>query len=189
MKRRQKIMTKCRRPSAPKAVKGKHVTKGRNFCTVQQQQVITPLRASRGAPYTPRGTSPASPTPNVSPNSKLTEEERLECWSLYVPWVMAGKKVKDSPIPFLKAKYKACEADHFFTGMLKRSVETGSIWRKFGSGRPVVYDSEVYDPIIMACVTSQRLKQRMAPSSLILLDRASLQSSPSSINVPRYCYV
>ena len=36
-----------------------------------------------------------------------------------------------------------------------------------GSARPVVYDAKVIGSIIKACVTSQRLKQKMSPPSLI----------------------
>jgi hypothetical protein len=151
-----------------KASKGKHVAQGRNYCTLPQQEVVTPLYLKKSAPYTQRGTSPSSSTTSsVSPTHKLTDDERIECWRLYVTWVLSGRKMKDSPLPMLKAKYKACERPTFFSEMVQRSIESGSIFRKSGSGRPVVYDPEVFDPIIKECLDSQRAKQRAAPPSLI----------------------
>ena len=158
----QKIVIIMPRP--PKAGKGKHVAQGRNFCTAQQQQAVAPLRGGTLAPFT-RG-PPAAESP-VSPYCILTDEERLECWNRYINWVLSGKKVTDSPLPDLKSKFKACRRNNFFSDMPKRSVETGSIFRKGCSGRPVVYGAKVIGPIIKACVTSQRLKKKMASPSPI----------------------
>ena len=96
-------MTLARKRSKP-AKKRQHKVFGRNFCTASQREAITPTRASLAAPYTPPSPDRrADPTPSPV-NHKMTDEQRLECWTKYVNWVLAGRKMADSPVPELKLK-------------------------------------------------------------------------------------
>ena len=143
---------------------GRHADKGRNACVTAQRVFVTPVRRNT-AKYTPRGTYQKGP-----PGQKyhiLAPEERLECFQEYSKWIKEGRKKGKSPIPSLKRKYRACQNPSFFSRMMKRLLETGTISPSQSPGRDCVYDKDQIAPLIKQCVDDAREQQKVADAPSI----------------------
>jgi len=148
------IMTKC----------GRHADKGRNACVAAQRVFVTPVRRNT-AKYTPRGTVLKGPPGRK--NHIMTPEERLECYQLYSKWIKEGRMKGESPIPSLKRKYKACRHKSFFSRLVQRQFETGTINPPKPTGRRAVYDKDQIAPLIKQCVDDARELQTVADAPFI----------------------
>ena len=147
-------MTKC----------GRHADKGRNACVAAQRVFVTPVRRNT-AKYTPRGTVLKGPPGRK--NHIMTPEERLECYQVYSKWIKEGRMKGESPIPSLKRKYKACRHKSFFSRLVQRQFETGTINPPKPTGRRAVYDKDQIAPLIKQCVDDARELQTVADAPFI----------------------